>query len=194
MRHYATVFDFKYLPKGLVLYWTLMKQSPTSTLYILAIDKATYIYLQRKRLKNVVIVSMEQATSPELEQARENRNHTEFCWTLGSYFTEWIMRTCNLSEVTYLDSDLAFFDNPELVHEEIGDCSIGVIPHRLIPEKKHLEVNGLFNVSWVTFRGEVGKACLTKWRGQCLEWCYYRVEANRFGDQKYLDAWPKAYG
>ena len=35
--------------------------------------------------------------------------------------------------------------------------------------------------------------CLHSYRSQCLEWCYDRLEGDRFGDQKYLDAWPSQY-
>ena len=32
-----------------------------------------------------------------------------------------------------------------------------------------------------------------EWQAQCLEWCFGWVEPGRFGDQKYLDEWPKKY-
>ena len=54
---------------------------------------------------------------------------------------------------------------------------------------------GVFNVGWLTFRtSPVGMECLTRWANDCIEWCYDRVEGDKYADQKYLDAWPARYG
>ncbi len=55
-------------------------------------------------------------------------------------------------------------------------------------------MNGRFCVEWVGFRrDEQGLACLARWREQCIEWCFHRLEEDRMGDQKYLDQWPGKY-
>ena len=35
--------------------------------------------------------------------------------------------------------------------------------------------------------------CLDIWRKQCLDWCFYKNEEGKMGDQKYLDDWPNQY-
>lgn len=95
------------------------------------------------------------------------------------------------NDFTYLDADLFFFSDPKVVFDEIGKRSIGITPHRFSPDKKYLEANGLFNVGWVTARGEVGVKCIAKWAAECREKCSLQ---DGCGDQKYLDSWPAEYG
>jgi len=121
------------------------------------------------------------------EPIKDSRTWQEYCWTCASNFAHWLLPH---SEITYLDSDCWFASDPEAVFAEIGERSIGIVPHRFPPERKHMEVNGKFNVSWVTFRGAVGFKCLEKWARQCREKCSAKEGC---GDQKYLDAWPTDY-
>ena len=87
-----------------------------------------------------------------------------------------------------------FYSSVEPLFEEIGDSSIAVIEHRFTPRLKYLEENGRFCVEWVSFRRDKeGLACLYRWRDQCVEWCFARLENGRMGDQKYLDEWPARY-
>jgi hypothetical protein len=93
--------------------------------------------------------------------------------------------------LTYLDSDLFFFADPELLYEEIGENSVALIGHRFPPHLQEMEDHGKYNVGWLSFRrDEPGLACLKWYRERCNEWCYDRVEEGRFADQKYLDYFP----
>jgi hypothetical protein len=96
--------------------------------------------------------------------------------------------------VTYLDADLFFFSSPEHLFRELGDRSVGIIGHRFPPHLEDRIQYGIYNVGWLSFRRDTdGIECLSWWRERCIEWCYDRVEDNRFADQKYLDDWPTRF-
>ena len=90
--------------------------------------------------------------------------------------------------VTFLDSDLWFFDSPDRVFDAIGEAPVAIVPHRFSPRLKGLEKFGVYNVGWVTFRrNEEGVRCLEGWRTKCIEWCHGWVDGDRYADQRYLD-------
>lgn len=195
MRHFCTLFDFKYIPQGLALYESLVRHSSEDfTLDVLAMDDSCAEALRAMNLEHAGItrLSLFEIQDPSLVSLRKSRTWQEFCWTMGSVFTDLVMQFGGVNEITYLDADMMFFSDPKVIFDEIGDRSIAVIPHRLIRSKKHLEVNGKFNVSWVTFRNTPnGRECLSTWAAQCRERCSAKEGC---GDQLYLDAWPAKYG
>jgi hypothetical protein len=130
-----------------------------------------------------------------LLKAKADRGVAEYCWTLSSGFTWHVMaNNQDIDLLTYVDADLMFYSDVQPLFDEIGDASIAIIEHRFTPRLKDREVNGRFCVEWDSFRrDEQGMACLTRWRDQCLDWCYYRLEDGKMGDQKYLDEWPELY-
>jgi hypothetical protein len=96
--------------------------------------------------------------------------------------------------ITYLDADLFFFADPAPIYSALQNYSIGIISHRFAPKIKYMEQHGKYNVGWLSFRRDgPSLACLHWWREQCLEWCYDKPDGNRFGDQKYLDEWPRLF-
>jgi hypothetical protein len=97
--------------------------------------------------------------------------------------------------ITYLDSDIYFFNSPEVIFNEIKDRSIAIIEHRFSKNRKFFEEKaGRFNVSWVSFKNnDFGKEALNWWSEKVIEWCYDRYENGKFGDQKYLDDWPERF-
>ncbi len=195
MHHYCTLFDRNYLAKGLVLQESLEKHSSEPfTLHILAMDHETLERLYALQLSNVHLMPLDTfEEAMHLARIREGRTWAEYCWTCGSNLMEYLMGWLDAA-VTYLDADLMFFADPQVMFTELGERSIAIVPHRLIPEKKHLAVNGIFNVGWVTIKNTpAGKRCIDTWAKQCRDWCFNRVEGPKFADQKYLDTWPGDY-
>jgi hypothetical protein len=96
--------------------------------------------------------------------------------------------------VTYLDSDLFFFAPPDPIYEEMKDAAFGIVPHRFTRRLADQRRFGLYNVGWVSVRRcDEGFAALRWWRERCIEWCYDRVEGDRFADQRYLDRLPELF-
>ena len=128
-------------------------------------------------------------------EAKRSRGIAEYCWTLSPCLPWFVLQiNSKIDFITYLDADLFFYSSVHPLFDEIGLASIAIIEHRFSPEFKEREINGRFCVEWVSFRrNEEGLGCLERWREQCIEWCYYRLEDGKMGDQKYLDEWPERY-
>lgn len=201
-RIYTTLFDSAYMARGLVMIESLLRCSTNSLvkpeIYVLAMDnechnKMEYLFGYDERVVVGGLRDRDQAK-------RKDRTWQEFCWLMASVHTDEVMQLpeADRNGVTYLDADLMFFDDPELIFDDIGDHPIAITPHRFsIADAPRYEKNGLYNVSWVSFAGSTGRACLSRWAEQCIDWCYYRNDEHNgqrvFGDQKYLDEWPALY-
>lgn len=197
IRYYCTYFDQRYLSRFLALYSSLKQHSREFSLWALCFDDLSYSYLEKLNLLGVRLISHEEFSrgDEKLKNARQNRSLVEYYFTCSPSLPLFVFRNdLNIEQVTYLDADLYFFNDPELIYAEIGSASLAIIPHRFSEKMRWLEENGIFNVGWLTFRrDEEGLSCLERWRNQCLEWCFDRIEGKRFADQGYLNDWPEIY-
>lgn len=196
MHFFCSLFDSKYAAQGLALYQSLLEHTGNGgfVLYVLPMDDKCEEALYRLALPQMELVdrgSFEVAM--QLGDVKQNRTYQEYCWTCASNLAEYLMlrRDPELPEITYIDADCLFMDDPEIVFEEIDGRSIAIIPHRFSRENKRLRVNGDFNVSLVHFRNTpAGRECLSTWARQCRERCSAAVGC---GDQLYLNEWPGLY-
>lgn len=174
---------------------SLAKFCPSLKIYVLCMDAQTKLILERLDLSYVICLNLAEVETEELLKAKADRGVAEYCWTLSSCFTWHVMQKyLEIDLLTYVDADLLFYSDVQPLFDEIGDASIAIIEHRFPERLKDREVNGRFCVEWDSFRrDEQGLACLSRWRNQCIDWCYYRLEDGKMGDQKYLDEWPDRY-
>lgn len=197
LRLFCTYFDHHYLSRGLALYESLRRHCPEFELWILCLSRECFDWLAAQRLPRVRLVSLPELElgDAELLSIKKDRSLIEYYFTCTPSLPRHVFQARPAAElVTYIDADLFFFSSPEPLFLELGEGSIAICEHRFPPALRHLEIKGVFNVGWVSFRNdERGRACLNWWRQRCLEWCYDRVEEGRYGDQKYLDLWPKLF-
>lgn len=193
--YFCTLFDSGYLFKGVAMLRSLAQHCPGAHVFVLCMDKKTQAILVQLDLPFITCIPLADIEDEELLLAKKDRSVAEYCWTLASCLLWHVLKNNpSVDSITYLDADLLFYSSVEPIFEEIGVNSIAIIEHRFTSRLKEYEANGIFCVEWVGIRrDEEGMACLSRWREQCLEWCYNRLDNDRMGDQKYLDEWPDRY-
>ena len=196
-RHYwfCTLFDRNYLHRGLALYRSLERTTKAFTLVVLCMDDESYETLSRLSLRHARLVRLGEFEDAELLRAKGNRTLIEYYWTCTPSLPLWVLdHEPRADVVTYVDSDLYFYADPAPLFDEMGAASVMIHEHRFPPRLAHFAANGIYNVGWVSFRRDAnGLACARRWRDQCNEWCYYRLEDGKLGDQKYLDSWSEDF-
>jgi hypothetical protein len=179
-----------------------VRHSPPFVLWVLCLDAETHRTLSNLGLDQVELVrlaELEQA-DPALLAAKPGRQAVEYYWTCGPSFLLHMLERCpGAPVITYLDTDLFFFGDPTPIYQELGSGTVLLTENRRSSRSRTttdpLNQKGRYNVGLLVFRRtEEALACLRRWREHCLEWCFYRLEPTRFGDQKYLDEWPSRYG
>lgn len=197
MRAFCTYFDHRYLTRGLALWESLQKHAAQAPLYALCMDDLAWRLLRELALPNLHPIALAEleASHPELLDVKPTRSTIEYYFTVSPLLPLFVLaRNPELASVSYVDADLWFFSSIEPLFDELGASSVGIIRHRFPPALKDREVYGIFNVGCLIFRNDAAaRLCLEWWRDRCLEWCYDRVERDRFADQKYLDRFPSRF-
>ena len=194
MQNYCTLFNISYLSRGINLYNSLISVSKNFRLYIFAFDSITYEYLKKINLKKVIIIPLDEFEDRKLKNIKKTRTLTEYFWTCTGSTVLYLFNKYNLKSCTYLDADLYFYKNPKILIEESKESSCIISKHNYSDGYDQTKTSGIYCVQFMHFKNDyLGNKILLDWRNQCIKWCFNRFEDNKFGDQKYLDIWPKKY-
>jgi len=196
-RELCTLFDSNYLIKAVALQRSLLATDADFHLTCFCFDEPAQEVMEALELPRLSTVSLDELETfdQDLRSVKEGRSPVEYCWTATPAVPRYLLATRpEVAEVTYIDADLMFFSGPEPLFEELGDASVLIVPHRYAPEYMHHVINGVYNVEFLVFRRDGhGEQVLKWWHDRCIEWCYYRLEDGKLGDQKYLDDWPERF-
>ncbi|HUI44928.1 MAG TPA: glycosyl transferase [Nitrospirota bacterium] len=198
VEHFVTLFDSSFLPIGMALHDSLMKHGQLFHLWIVCMDELVEDQLQRISLPNVTLIPVSSIETRDLLDLKKGRTRGEYCWTITPFTFEAVFdRDANVERVTYLDADLFFFSNPQILLQELNESRKHVLitEHAYAPEYNYWSVlSGRFCVQFLTFRKTAEAIKVMRWwQMRCLEWCFARFEDGKFGDQKYLDSWPNLF-
>lgn len=194
-KSFVTLFDSRYLARGLVLYESLKKYAGDFWLYIVAFDDKSYDKLSELMLERATIISLREFEDEELLGIKDERTKAEYCWSSTAKTILYVLDHYQTDACTYVDADLCFFDDPAILLEEISpDESVLITEHRYSGYCDQTALSGKYCVQFMTFKNnEAGRLVLNWWKDRCMEWCFARMEDGKFGDQKYLDDWCERF-
>lgn len=187
------------MTRGLALYQSLESNCRLPfVLWVLCFDDHAYQVLSQMALPSMRLIRQAEfeADDAELTATKTNRSKVEYYWTCTPSLPLHILRVDpSVDIVTYLDADIFFYSDPQPLFDELGSGSILITEHRWSSDVAlWAEPAGYYNVQFLIFRrDDNGLRCLRWWRDRCIEWCYARGEDGKYGDQKYLDDWPKRF-
>jgi len=196
LEHFVTLFDSLFLPQGLALHRSMLRELDAFTLWVLCVDRVAYDVLEGLNLPHVRILDLAELETNELVKVKPTRSKGEYCWTLTPHAPKFVFDAApEVERVTYLDADLWFRSDTQPVFAEFGKSnkSVLITDHLYAAEHDHSNMNGRFCVQFMTFRRDAGEEVRAWWQDRCIEWCFSRFEDGKFGDQKYLDDWPKRF-
>ena len=187
MINLCTVSDNSYLLKGLTLYESLKKHNHNFKLHYLCIDSESYEVLKSLECESLKVYNVDSLVQEDpLLLNLKNSEYKYFCWSLASYFSNYLLLKGN--SITYIDSDIYFHDNIEVILNEIGGRDVGIFRHRQFPLSTY-RPEGLYNVGVVHFKNtQLGISVSNWWTDAVLNKKYPQLATC--GDQKYLDNFP----
>jgi hypothetical protein len=188
---YGTILDCKFLPQGLALYRSFERYVQKGRFYFFAMDDVAAHLLARIDLPRAEIVGTSAVSHPELEAQRGWRTFPEFCWASKPLAIRYMLaRDGDARWACYLDSDMAFFADPDAEFDAVPPDVFGLFtPHRFSPAFQSWPARvGWHNGGFGAFRrGADAERVLARWLRGCLERPDSIGRNGETFDQKVLD-------
>lgn len=196
MNYYVTLFDSHYLTRGICLYESLVKCSKTDfRLVVIAMNDKCAELLNRLSLQKMIVVPLSDFEDEELLSVKMTRSRAEYCWSSTAKSIIYVFDNFNAKECTYIDADIMFFEDPEILIKQIPeDKSVMITEHRYTLEYDQTTTSGKYCVQFMYFkRDNNGLKALYWWKDRCIEWCGSQTTDGKMGDQMYLDDWMERF-
>lgn len=187
------------LIQGIACILSLYRNIDDFKLYILCVDNKCYEFLKKINYNKVILVTIPELNRKDLLELEKERKLNQYCWTLKPSFIKYIFNLDDsIERVTYIDSDLFFLQDPNIIFENQPDASVLLSSGEIFLPMYSKDFNhymqyltGYFNSGFLSFRRDTnGLDCVNWWDKMCIESCISNPSDNKFGDQKYLDDMP----
>lgn len=193
---YVTFFDSLYLPQGLALYGSLRRLGLPFRLVVYAMDDDSVRVLQWLDLPFLEVRDAWTALPEEFTSLRARRDWVSLLWTSTPFVISSRLRELAEGQALYyVDADLALLRDPKPVIQDFEESSASILvtAHNFAPEYEASDSVGEFAVQFLGVRRGGAEVVLNSWAEQCLRACPTTPQLGAFGDQKYLDDWPRDF-
>jgi hypothetical protein len=186
LRHFCTIAGKDYVLKAAALHHSLQRHAGRFKLWICTIDPLADALLRQLHLANTELIPAEDLADERIRKIKGERKTNEYCWTLKAPFMEHLLARDEIRSLVYLDGDLFFFSDPQPLFDEWGAHSVFLCPQRDYDWVER--TYGKYQAGLIGFKKEdAALQGLKWWKERCLEWCSAEPDADKFGDQKYLE-------
>ncbi len=193
----VSYIDANYLPKFLICYNSLQKEfGDKFIMHLHCFDNTTYKILSEYNLPNLKLYNKEEFEIKEAVSQKQNKKSYEYYWTYTPIVLDQIMKKTRDDDlVVYMDTDMMFFNSPQVIFDELEDKDVLIQPNNFsVRERWQFDPIGYYCTSFNVFRNnENTRRIVDEWKAQCLTWCGSDFRTGQFGDQKYMDYWRDEY-
>ncbi|OGY79828.1 MAG: hypothetical protein A3B74_04200 [Candidatus Kerfeldbacteria bacterium RIFCSPHIGHO2_02_FULL_42_14] len=159
-------------------------------------DDETYSLLTTLQLDKVTLIRLKDFEDEELLKIKPTRTAVEYFWTITPSLPLYVLKiNPEIQDIAYLDADTFFYSTPQPIYDEFVNYDALIVKHNYSPQFAQKEKeSGTYNVELLIFRNnENAQRILHWWRDRCIEWCFFRYEDGKLGDQLYLNDWTERF-
>ena len=190
MMYFCNIITSSRLYQFIALYHSIRKNNSDFYIFVLCMDDVVYRILKKASLERVSLINVSDIEGRDLKHIKKTRRIEEYCWTLKPIFIKYVLKkNKEIERLTYLDSDMFFYDDPKKILEGTKDSAVLLSEHDCSHDIKYVEDSvGRFNSGIISFKNtSEGLICLKWWKKKCMGWCFNTTATGQFGDQKYLE-------
>ena len=118
-----------------------MKVNDDFNLVIVCFDDICFNILSALNLPNISLIKLDNFEDERLKKIKKTRTLQEYCWTCTPVVPLYVLKNLNnITQTTYLDADLFFFSDYEILFNELKDGSVLITEHRYAENAEKLNL------------------------------------------------------
>lgn len=186
-----TIITSSFFPNAYLLKETFLNHNPNFKFYICLLDEV--IIPESFYKENDDIIFYNDLPVSETKKINKYYGNFELCCATKPFFGEYLINTFSPNYITYIDSDIIFF-NELNIKSELENDSI-LLTNHIMKQYEEMELNllnyGIYNAGFFIVKNdEIGVSFLAWWKNKLYNHCYVNLSEGLFVDQKWLNLVP----